>query len=55
MEKAERLRDTASAEDRAEIDRLLMQTRTALEKHDAGELSRSCDQLSDVLFYLEDA
>jgi len=54
LEKAQRLRDKAPTEDRAELDRLMQGVRTALEDRDWAALAMASDALADVLFYLED-
>ena len=55
IEKAERLRERASPEDQAELDRLTRDVRAALEDRNWAALQASGDALADVLFYLEDA
>ena len=55
LEKAERIRVKASAEDQVELDRLLGRVRDALTDRRWPELNAACNDLSDVLFYLEDA
>ena len=55
LEKAERLRDKAGAEDQAELDRLSGLVRTALSGRDWAGLATASRELTDVLFYLEDA
>jgi molecular chaperone DnaK len=54
LEKAERLREKAPAEDQAELDRLMQNVRTALEDRDWNGLEQATNALADVLFYLED-
>jgi molecular chaperone DnaK len=54
LEKAERIREKASPEDQAELDKLAQQVRVNLTDRKWDALSRACDELSDVLFYLED-
>ncbi|MGL6097964.1 MAG: Hsp70 family protein, partial [Fimbriiglobus sp.] len=55
LEKAERVRDKASAEDRADLDRLTDRVRVALTDRSWGDLAAATGELTDVLFYLEDA
>jgi molecular chaperone DnaK len=55
LEKAQRLGETASAEDRGELDRLAGNVRDALADRRWADLTTACNELSDVLFYLEDA
>ncbi len=55
LEKAERLRAKAPAEDQAELDRLMGSVRSALEDRNWSGLETSSNALADVLFYLEDA
>jgi len=54
LEKAERLREKAPAEDQAELARLMQNVRTALEDRDWNGLEQTTNALADVLFYLED-
>lgn len=55
LEKAGRLRDKASGEDQAELDQLTARVRNALTDRSWGDLRESCNELSDMLFYMEDA
>ncbi len=55
VEKAERLLPSVPAEDRPEVERLLTAVRNALTDRRWAELTTACNDLSDVLFYLEDA
>jgi molecular chaperone DnaK len=55
LEKSERLRDNASAEDQKELDRLNQNLRVALQDRNWNELETASAALADVLFYLEDA
>jgi len=55
LEKADRVKLSVSAEDRAELDRLGEAVTTALTDRRWGDLTAACNELSDVLFYLEDA
>jgi molecular chaperone DnaK len=54
LEKAERVRDKVSPEDRAELDRLTERVRVALADRAWGDLAAAAGELTDVLFYLED-
>jgi molecular chaperone DnaK len=54
LEKAERLLDRVAPEDRSEIERLCGNVRTALTDRKWGQLTQACNELADVLFYLED-
>ncbi len=55
LEKADRIRVKAAAEDQEELDRLTGKVRDALTDRRWNELEAACNDLSDVLFYLEDA
>ena len=55
MEKAERLIPTMQPEDKAEVERLIGQLRQALDERAWQRLGELSNNLSDVLFYLEDA
>jgi hypothetical protein len=54
LEKGERLRDKASAEDQGELDRLMQNVRVALQDRNWTSLETATNALADVLFYLED-
>jgi molecular chaperone DnaK len=54
LEKAERLLEKVSAEDRPEIERLMTNVRTALTDRQWDHLKRASNELADTLFYLED-
>jgi molecular chaperone DnaK len=54
LEKAERLREKASPEDQAELDRLMGNVRTALDDRNWSGLEAASNALADVLFYLDD-
>ena len=54
LEKATRLRPSASAEDQSELDRLSEMVREALEARAWPRLESASNELADVLFYLED-
>jgi len=55
LEKADRVRVKAGAEDQQELDRLAGRVRDAMTDRRWGDLQTACNELSDVLFYLEDA
>jgi molecular chaperone DnaK len=55
LEKAERLLLHTASEDRAEVERLMERVRTAMTDRRWEPLGTACNELSDVLFYLEDA
>jgi molecular chaperone DnaK len=55
LEKAERLAATAQPADRTELERLMTAVRNALTDRRWEELTTASNELSDVLFYLEDA
>jgi len=55
LEKADRVRAKASDEDRDELDRLAGRVRDAMTDRRWSDLQSACNDLSDVLFYLEDA
>jgi molecular chaperone DnaK len=54
LEKAERLLDRVQPEDRAEIERLMERVRTALTDRQWDKVTAACNELADILFYLED-
>lgn len=55
MEKAQRLIDAGvSDEDKEEIERLMERTRIALTDRNWQQVTEACNELTDVLFYLED-
>jgi molecular chaperone DnaK len=54
LEKAERLLERTQPEDRAEVERLMTQVRTALTDRQWDKLTAACNELADTLFYLED-
>jgi molecular chaperone DnaK len=54
LEKAERLIQPLGPEDRTEVERLMQKVRTALTDRKWDEVTSACNELSDVLFYLED-
>ncbi len=55
LEKADRVRTKATPEDQEELDRLIGQVKSALSYRVWPSLESACNDLSDVLFYLEDA
>ena len=55
LEKADRIRAKASTEDQEELERLAVKVRETLADSRWPELQTACNDLSDVLFYLEDA
>jgi molecular chaperone DnaK len=55
LEKAERLLERVSPEDRAEVERLMERVRTALTDRQWEQLTAASNDLTDTLFYLEDA
>jgi len=55
IEKAERLREKASADDQKELDRLIKNIHVALQDRNWSTLDTAMNALADVLFYLEDA
>ncbi|MCI0461526.1 MAG: Hsp70 family protein [Gemmataceae bacterium] len=54
LEKAERLLPNTQPDDRTEIERLMTNVRTALTDRKWDQLTTACNELSDVLFYLEE-
>jgi molecular chaperone DnaK len=55
LEKAERLMEKVQPEDRPEVERLMEKVRVALTDRRWSAVTAACDELADVLFYLEDA
>ena len=55
LEKAERVRERAPAEDRDELDRLSARVRDGLADRDWADVTAACGELSEILFYMEDA
>jgi molecular chaperone DnaK len=55
LEKADRVRPKVSAEDQTELDRLTERVRAAMTDRRWPDLHAASNDLSDVLFYLEDA
>ena len=54
LEKAERLMEKVQPEDRPEVGRLMEKVRVALTDRRWTAVTAACDELADVLFYLED-
>jgi molecular chaperone DnaK len=54
LEKCERLLPNLQPEDKAEVERLMGNVRTALTDRKWDRLTAACNELSDVLFYLEE-
>jgi molecular chaperone DnaK len=54
LEKAERLMEKVSPEDRPEVERLMGNVRVALTDRQWDKVTTACNELADVLFYLED-
>jgi molecular chaperone DnaK len=55
LEKSERLLTGAQPEDKAEIEKLMERVRTAMTDRHWDKVTSACNELADVLFYLEDA
>jgi molecular chaperone DnaK len=55
LEKSERILERASPEDRAEAEKLMENVKIALADRHWEKLTTACNELADVLFYLEDA
>jgi molecular chaperone DnaK len=55
LEKAERLLERTTPEDRVEVERLMERVRVALTDRQWTQLTVACNELADTLFYLEDA
>ena len=54
LEKCERLLPNLQPEDKAEVERLTTNVRSALTDRKWDQLTAACNELSDVLFYLEE-
>src|SRR5262249_46749853 len=54
LEKCDRLLPNLQPEDRAEVERLMGNVRNALTDRKWDQLTSACNELSDVLFYLEE-
>jgi molecular chaperone DnaK len=55
LEKADRLLVKVQAEDRPEVERLMERVRTSLTDRSWDKLTAACNELADLLFYLDDA
>jgi molecular chaperone DnaK len=55
LEKADRIRAKASVDDQPELDRLIGAVKAALAERNWDSLETASNELTDVLFYLEDA
>jgi molecular chaperone DnaK len=55
LEKAQRLLEKVSSEDRAEVERMIARVQSALTEQKWNEVTTGCNELADTLFYLEDA
>ena len=55
LEKAERLLDKVAPEDKVELERMLNAVRHAVTDRQWESVTKACNELSDILFYLEDA
>jgi molecular chaperone DnaK len=54
LEKAERLLEGVAPEDRTEVERLMERVRTSLVDRRWDQVTAACNELADILFYLED-
>jgi molecular chaperone DnaK len=55
LEKAERLLEKVAPEDKVELERMLNAVRNAITDRQWEQVTKACNELSDILFYLEDA
>jgi molecular chaperone DnaK len=55
LEKAERLLEKVAPEDKVELERMLGAVRNAVTDRQWESVTKACNELSDILFYLEDA
>ena len=55
LEKAERLLEKVAPEDKVELERMLSAVRIAVTDRQWEKVTKACNELSDILFYLEDA
>ena len=53
LAKADKIRGKASAEDQAEVDKLTARVKAARDQQHWPDLKSACDELANVLFYLE--
>jgi molecular chaperone DnaK len=54
LEKAERLLEKVAPEDKVELERMLSAVRAAVTDRQWEKVTKACNELSDILFYLED-
>jgi len=55
LEKAERLLEKVAPEDKVELEKMLTSVRAAITDRQWEAVTKACNELSDILFYLEDA
>ena len=55
LEKAERLLEKVAPEDKVELEKMLGAVRNAVTDRQWESVTKACNELSDILFYLEDA
>src|SRR5262249_53345031 len=55
LEKAERLLEKVAPEDKVELERMLGAVRIAVTDRQWEKVTKACNELSDILFYLEEA
>jgi division protein CdvB (Snf7/Vps24/ESCRT-III family) len=55
LEKAERLLEKVAPEDKVELEKMLNAVRNAVTDRQWDSVTKACNELSDILFYLEDA
>jgi molecular chaperone DnaK len=55
LEKAERLLEKAAPQDKVELERMLKAVRNAVTDRQWETVTKACNELSDILFYLEEA
>ena len=55
IEKAERLLEKVAPEDKVELERMLNAVRNAVTDRQWEAVTKACNELSDILYYLEDA
>jgi molecular chaperone DnaK len=55
IEKAERLLEKVAPEDKVELEKMLNAVRNAVTDRQWESVTKACNELSDILFYLEDA
>jgi molecular chaperone DnaK len=54
LEKAERLLSKVAPEDKIELEKMLGAVRAAIAEREWAKVTKACNELSDILFYLED-